>query len=618
LYLFGGLSPNKTLWALDINSNTIVGSLDISDIMGSGIIAFVGNRALNPVTGELVFTNLHYDAFVVVNGPAMTGAKISVADSRGRGGTWNPQENKIYITTIDWNGYFIYDRDSGTSTTTPCINDGTLLFYSQASNRIYSGAEINWDTTVIEGATDACQNVEIAGGLADVGFINATHHAYFAGADQVKVLDEDSLTVVSTIPGCRPDAYGGVDTQVIVSQQRGRVYVRSYWSNPTEGNCILVIEEPLPIPRIVDFNGDGQEDILWRYYGSGGHNRAWFLGDSGGGASPVKTSDTPMLVGPADRLPSGEEVARMAFSDRRDRGKDAVRRGKPELKGPGGVMDVMKTRTTTPAVVDDPRKAGRGIFKPSLMGFADPRQVKHTLDRETSTGALPELAAAPVLLGGADVMPVGDLNWQIVGTGHFNDDTHVDIVWRNISSGMNVVWFMNGAEWTASAELLPVGDLNWKIVGTGDFDNDTHVDILWRNGSNGANVVWYMDGTTWKSSAVLLGVSDVDWQIVGTGDFNEDGNVDILWRYNGAGGYNVVWYLNNAAWTGSAELISVGDLAWQIMGTGDYNNDGSVDILWRYNGAGGYNYIWYMDGVTWIGGGDLLPVADLTWKIVSR
>ena len=99
---------------------------------------------------------------------------------------------------------------------------------------------------------------------------------------------------------------------------------------------------------------------------------------------------------------------------------------------------------------------------------------------------------------------------------------------------------------------------------------------------------------------------------------NKDGNIDILWRYNGAGGYNVVWYMTNSTWTGSVELISVGDLAWQIVGTGDYNGDGNVDILWRYNGPGGYNVIWYMDGVTWIGSAEIFPVGDLNWRIVSR
>ena len=36
----------------------------------------------------------------------------------------------------------------------------------------------------------------------------------------------------------------------------------------------------------VDFNRDGQEDILWRYHGTGGYNRAWFLQDSGQTALP--------------------------------------------------------------------------------------------------------------------------------------------------------------------------------------------------------------------------------------------------------------------------------------------------------------------------------------------
>jgi hypothetical protein len=275
-------------------------------------------------------------------------------------------------------------------------------------------------------------------------------------------------------------------------------------------------------------------------------------------------------------------------------------------------------RPVGPAAVRDPRLAGGRNPNPAPAGISDPRQVGRVLGRKTRSDVPTELAALPVLLGGADVMPVGDLNWRIVGTGDFDNDTNVDILWRNISSGSNVVWLMNGTDWAGSVELLPVADLSWQIAGTGDFDNDTHVDILWRNISDGSNVVWYMDGTTWKGSAVLLGVSDPNWQIVGTGDFNNDTRVDILWRYNGAGGSNVVWYMNDATWTGSAELIPVGDTAWQIVGTGDYDNDGNVDILWRYDGVGGYNCIWYMNGAIWTAGGDLLPVGDLAWKIVSR
>jgi hypothetical protein len=364
----------------------------------------------------------------------------------------------------------------------------------------------------------------------------------------------------------------------------------------------------------VDFNRDGQEDVLWRYYGPGGYNRAWFLGNNtGAGSLTMGTADQKMKAGAPGSTSAGKRSRKTGLNDPREIGlitKDPALRAEDLRKLMGG-EDVV--------TVGDPRRAGdAAVPLPQLMGIADPRQVKLALDPKALSDTPAEITAAPILFGGADVLAVADLNWQIVGTGDFNNDTHVDILWRNISSGTNVVWFMNGTEWASSAELIPVADLTWQIVGTGDFNNDTHVDILWRNSSSGSNVVWYMDGTTWIGSVVLLGVSDTSWRIVGTGDFNKDGNVDVLWRYNGAGGYNVVWYLNNATWTGSAELISVGDLTWQIVGTGDYNNDGSVDLLWRFNGAGGYDVIWYMNGVIWSESAELLPVPDLNWKIVSR
>ena len=364
----------------------------------------------------------------------------------------------------------------------------------------------------------------------------------------------------------------------------------------------------------VDFNKDGQEDILWRHYGMGGYNRAWFLGNLGQAGLPPAGVGPQMAMSSVAQL-SGNRAIGKTNRSQQDMGMLSNRPKKSPLKGTQDVLGIMNRQAAHSAFIDDPRKAEGEMTEPSNITIADPRQVG--LVQTTSSNALVTLASTPSYLGGGDLMPVGDLSWQIVGTGDFNNDTYVDILWRNGSTGSNVVWYLNGTQWTGSVELLRVSDLSWQIVGTGDFNKDGSVDILWRNGVSGSNVVWYMNGAEWIGSAVLLGVSDLNWQIVGTGDFNKDGNIDILWRYNGAGGYNVVWYMNNAIWTGSAELIPVADPTWQIMGTGDYNNDGNIDILWRYNGTGGYNYIWYLDGVTWIGGGDLLPVADLTWKIVS-
>ena len=413
-----------------------------------------------------------------------------------------------------------------------------------------------------------------------------------------------------------PDATAGTFSWVIATNETvGTDYRVLVWqgsvSDDSDANFALMRKAK------VDFNNDGQEDILWRYYGTGGYNRAWFLGDSVPAGMPLIIDDSRLDAGgaknrfPADGAINGFDGSQGAPAAAQERGgKDILRSSRNlmgDISGPAGS-----------ATVRDPRLAGGLNPNPPLAGISDPRQIGRILDRKTRSDVPTELAALPVLLGGGDVLPVNDLSWQIVGTGDFNNDTHVDILWRNSSSGSNVVWFMNGTDWAGSTEIMPVGDLSWKIAGTGDFNNDAHVDILWRNSATGDNVVWYMDGTNWAGSAVLLGVSDQNWQIVGTGDFNKDGNVDLLWRYNGAGGYNVVWYMDNAVWIGSAELIPVGDTAWQIMGTGDYDNDGNIDILWRYNGAGGYNVIWYMNGVAWSESAELLPVNDLTWRIVSR
>ena len=149
----------------------------------------------------------------------------------------------------------------------------------------------------------------------------------------------------------------------------------------------------------------------------------------------------------------------------------------------------------------------------------------------------------------------------------FNGDGKTDILWRNKSTGQNVVWLMNGVTWSSSA-ALQVADTNWQIVGTGDFNGDGKTDILWRNKSTGQNVVWLMNGTTYSSYAELMQASDTNWQIVGTGDFNGDGKTDILWR-NKSTGQNVVWLMNGVTWSSSAELyrlpIPIGRLSVRVI-----------------------------------------------------
>jgi hypothetical protein len=216
----------------------------------------------------------------------------------------------------------------------------------------------------------------------------------------------------------------------------------------------------------------------------------------------------------------------------------------------------------------------------------------------------------------AELLQVTDTYWQIVGTGNFNGDGKTDVLWRNTSTGQNVVWFMDGVNYGGYAWLLEVADLNWEIVGTGDFNSDGKVDIFWRNKATGENVVWFMDGVTRTGwSYIEPAVSDLNWEIVGTGDFNSDGKTDILWR-NKSTGQNVVWFMDGVAYGSYAWLLEVTDLNWEIVGTDDFNADGKTDILWR-NKSTGQNVVWLMNGTTY-GSYTWLPdVPDTNWEIVG-
>jgi FtsP/CotA-like multicopper oxidase with cupredoxin domain len=214
-----------------------------------------------------------------------------------------------------------------------------------------------------------------------------------------------------------------------------------------------------------------------------------------------------------------------------------------------------------------------------------------------------------------------DTNWEIVGRGDFNLDGLIDILWRNSSNGQNRVWHMNRTKKLDQAGLVPfiVANQNWKIVGTGDFNSDGHVDILWRNTSTGEVGVWYMDGITRQQYALINFVTDQNWQIVGTGDFNGDGKPDILWRNTSTGAVGT-WYMDGVLYQGYGITDSEVDTNWKIVGVGDFNNDIKPDILWR-NSSNGLTRVWYMDGMIKLPPAEGVPISptkvDTDWKIVG-
>lgn len=137
-----------------------------------------------------------------------------------------------------------------------------------------------------------------------------------------------------------------------------------------------------------------------------------------------------------------------------------------------------------------------------------------------------------------------------------NGDGRSNLIWRNLETGQNVVWYMNNTTLVGSKNFPAVPDRNWEISGVGDFNNDNQADLVWRNSATGQNTVWYMNNTTFIGSGAFDSVTEQNWQISGIGDFNNDNQDDLVWR-NAATGQNSIWYMNNTNRIGSGNIGSV-------------------------------------------------------------
>jgi hypothetical protein len=175
------------------------------------------------------------------------------------------------------------------------------------------------------------------------------------------------------------------------------------------------------------------------------------------------------------------------------------------------------------------------------------------------------------------------LTWSVAATGDFNADGNGDIVWRD-NSGNVGIWYMNGSTIASSATIGNV-PTNWSIVGA-----DMKGDIFWRNNTTGDVAMWTMIDSQ-VAQAVDLGVVPLNWTVAGIGDFDGNGSADLVWR-DGSGNVGI-WLMNGTQIMQSSVIGNI-PLTWSITQTGDYNGDGMSDLLWVDNT--GNVGAWFMAG----------------------
>jgi Bacterial pre-peptidase C-terminal domain len=189
------------------------------------------------------------------------------------------------------------------------------------------------------------------------------------------------------------------------------------------------------------------------------------------------------------------------------------------------------------------------------------------------------------------------------------DVTANSVLWKQAVDPTLVTFQLNGPNLAGDVATVPLG---YEIVGTGDFDGVSDAggksqDILWKKNLAGGGYelnIWFMnsDNSLRESKSVVLdatattgvGISDV-FNIQRIEDFDGDGKADILFRNTTPGASSIVLWKMDGATLNLAKNYTRFDSNFEVFGTGDFDNTGVRDILFRNAVSGGVVVVWLLD-----------------------
>ena len=208
--------------------------------------------------------------------------------------------------------------------------------------------------------------------------------------------------------------------------------------------------------------------------------------------------------------------------------------------------------------------------------------------RDTSGNLAMWQMNGPTIQGVTTYDPVPS-TFQVAGTGEYNANGMGDILFED-NAGNLFISFMNGSQITSTQFLakLPSG---WVIAGT-----DRRAAIFLRNTTTGDVGVWVLQGTK-IAQGVDLGPVSMNWTIAGIGDFDGNGSSDIL--FTDTSGNVGIWLMEtdpNLVKILSTKVLGTVPPQWSVAHTGDYSGNGKADILWIDNT--GNVAAWFMNGTT--------------------
>ena len=185
--------------------------------------------------------------------------------------------------------------------------------------------------------------------------------------------------------------------------------------------------------------------------------------------------------------------------------------------------------------------------------------------------------AGSSLAGGVDpvALPKPGPGLRLLGSGDLDGDARDDLVFRDVASGDLDLWFLDGAT-LRQEELIPGPSKPWRLVGIGDVDADRRSDFVWWNPSTEAFRIWHMNGATVLEDLQPPGLLPHGSKPMGLGDYDGDGTSDLVARL----GFPIwIAFSSLRDGLGPPSVIAVAHPQVGAATGHDFDGDGNADLL---------------------------------------
>ena len=184
--------------------------------------------------------------------------------------------------------------------------------------------------------------------------------------------------------------------------------------------------------------------------------------------------------------------------------------------------------------------------------------------------------------------------FSLQGIGDLDGDGDTDVLWRAPRTNLLSAWRMQGTKVPEEYTLGPSLGRGWSVLACTDITGDAIADVLFLNRGTRQIHAWVLGADGIASEGPVGAMPGA--MPLGVGDFDGDGIRDILWRT--PTGEVHAWLLDGLSIRESGPVTDVGTVSrgWKVAGIGDFDGDGSDDILWRQPRAGEV-LSWRMEGL---------------------